>query len=663
MNIKEIAKKAGVSVATVSHVVNKTRYVSEELTERVYSVINDLNEQPNFVLRNMKAKNSNVVLCLVQNLEDYFYIDIIKGIKSRADLNGYNVVVLNSYNKGVILEYIRLEKPCGIIIISDKNIDEDFFKKNELCIPFVNIGHVKKETKTGHIIIDYYEQAYRAVSYVIKNGHEKICFINDSKNGHVHHQRFNGYKEALQNNGIKFDPALVIDIDVSNKLDKNVIEKIFVEENRPTVLLSADGKVMMELLKFIKSNGIKCPDDISLVCFDESEWNSMVTPPLTTVAHDPVEIGIKSIEKLCDKLSGSEESSQDVVVLSKLNVRSSTQCIGRGPLGEKAESPEVLQLSSSEIDLVKSGSYTAAISFHYSGTGWARLHERGIRDIFAEMGVKVLAITDAHFEPELQIKQLKSILTMNPDILISVPADEMLTVQSYREVVNSGIKLVLINNVPNGFEHDDYVTFVSINERENGQIAGRILGEYLTRNNKKNIGLIVYGSSFFATKQRDMSAEQVLREEFPELKIVSIETFTSDKMAFDKCYEMIKSHPEIEGLYVSWEGPALEVLNALRELNREDIGIVTVDLDSDVALNMAMGGAIKGLSSQRPYEQGRAVALAAVNALIGKEIPSFIGVTPYKITSDNLLIGWQDIFKERPPVQLINALKSNKNRY
>ncbi len=84
MKIKDIAAKAGVSVATVSHVVNKTRYVSAELTERVLAVINESEGQPNFVLRNMKALHSDVILCLVENVEDYFYVNIIKGIKKQS---------------------------------------------------------------------------------------------------------------------------------------------------------------------------------------------------------------------------------------------------------------------------------------------------------------------------------------------------------------------------------------------------------------------------------------------------------------------------------------------------------------------------------------------------------------------------------------------------
>lgn len=656
MKIKDIATKAGVSVATVSHVVNKTRYVSAELTEKVLRIINEEEGQPKFIARNMKALNSAIILCLVENLEDYFYVNIIKGVKSAANESGYNVVVLNTDNKGLIRDFIRSEKPCGMIIIPDKYNNAEFFKIREVNIPVVMISNNGRSLQLGNVMIDYYEVAYKAAFHVIKNGHEIISFIHERKDGYTYTQMLNGYKDALLNNGMQFDQSLVIEIS-----DNNSIEKIFTDENRPTALLSADINTTMELLRLFNSNNIKCPDDISLVSLNEFDLSHLLQPAVTTVAFNPVELGIKSVEKLNDKLKASNDIMEDTIVPCRLNVRNSTQCISRGPLGEKAESPEILQLSLAEIEQIKSGSYTAAISFHYSGIAWARLHEKGIKDVFSELGVKVLAVMDAHFDAELQIKQHASILTMNPDVLISIPADEILTAQSYRDVTNAGTRLVLIDNVPDGFSRDDYATCVSVNQRENGQIAGRLLGEHLRKHNKKKIGLIMHGASFFATKQRDMAVEQVLREEFADLEIVAIENFISDNKTFDKCYAMIENHPEIEGLYVSWERPALEALAALRELNREDIAVVTTDLDLEVALSMAMGGPIIGLSAQRPYEQGRAMALAAANALIGKKIPSFIGITPYKVTPANLLIGWQDILREKSPTALKDALKGSRS--
>ncbi len=656
MNMKEIAKRAGVSIATVSHVVNKTRFVSAELTERVLKVIEEMDDKPGFLLRSRKALESGNILVFAENLTDYFYIDIIKGIKERAQMEDMHVIVLNSGNKGLLHEYIRLEKPAGVIFLTGSCTDDGFSKIKDIGIPSVFIGHEQRVTEKGSVIFNFFECAYKGTYHFIKSGHDRVCFI------HAHPQRrdlmLSGYKQALHDNGIAYDPSLVVDVAMS----MDVLEKLWLQDNRPTAILSADEMATAGLLKFLNSHNLKCPDDLSLVSLHDFNWSDFMRPSITTVSHDPVEIGNKSVEKLVGKMKASEGNLENTWVESKIKVRNSDQSIAKGPLGERAESPDILHLSASDMEWIKSNVYTAAISFHYSGTAWARLHEKGIKDVFSELGIKVLVVTDAHFDPELQNKQHESIMTMKPDILISIPADEVLTAASYRKIVDAGIKLVLINNVPEGFARQDYVTCVSVNERENGQIAGRILGEHLKKRNKKKIGLVIHGAAFFATKQRDQAAEQVLTEEYPELEIVAVERFVKEARVFDQCYEMIRNHPEIEGLYVSWEGPAMTVLNVLRELGREDICMVTADLDSGVALSLAGGGPVIGISAQRPYDQGRAIALSAANALIGRQIPSFIGVSPYKVTADNLLTAWQDVLKERAPAQVVEALKSNRIR-
>jgi ribose transport system substrate-binding protein len=660
MNIKEIAKKAGVSIATVSHVVNKTRYVSPELTERVLQVIRESSdEKANLLLRKWQSQTSRIVLCLLDNFLDEFAVDVTRGIHREASRLGYDTVVIHTGNKGLIHEYIKLEKPCGMIHVSDVGDDDHKIKRSELMMPTVSVvyaDHQSRGEANGDLVISDGENAYRATEHLLKNGHERICLVYHAQEGVRGHSVLDGYKQALANGGVPFDQELVID--ASLQLDYSELGGVFLsDKERPTAAIIASDRATMELVKFLRSHNLECPDDVSLISLQESTFHDMMHPSITTFAHDPEAIGAAAMGKLLEKISAPGQERENIVVSGRLIVRDSTQCIGRGPFGEKAESPEVLNLTKSEMEQIKSGSYTAAISFHYSGTAWARLHEKGIKDVFSELGIKVVAVTDAHFDAELQIRQLGSIMAMNPDVLISIPADEIITAESYREVVRKGVKLVLINNVPSGFTREDYVTCVSVNERENGRIAGRILGEYLIRNQKSRVGLLIHGAPFFATKQRDMSAEQVLLDEFPGLDIVAKEQFVSEKNVFDKCYELIKRHPEIEGLYVSWEGPALEVLKALQELKRTDIAVVTADLDSEVAMNMALGGPMKGLSAQRPYEQGMAMAMAAANALIGKSVPAYIGVTPYRITTENLLSGWQEVLKERPPVELVSAVK------
>lgn len=664
-NIKDIAKQANVSVATVSHVINKTRYVSEELIDRVEKAMEMLGYQPNNIARNLRTNKVKTIGLIIPDVSNSFYSSLVKGIEEVVVDKGSGLIVCNTYDKVSMEEfYVRLlmqDKIDGFIIAPTGRYHDELKQLRKMNIPRVLVDRKVEAMDVDTILSDNEGGAYNATCHLIKRGHERIALIYGPVNVTTSIERLNGYKKALEDFGIKYDPQLVGSTDSNPESTLPVFERIISLENKPTAIFSGDNQITLGLIKGIISKGYEYPKDISIIGFDDFEWASIITPAITTIAQNPVLMGSTAAKVLFSKFEEIKQEHKEIRIPTELIVRKSTQVIGRGPFGEKAADPEELELTESEIEQIKEGNYTAAISFHYSGQAWARLHEQGIKDGFNRLGIRVLAVTDAHFDPELQIKQHDSLLTMEPDVLISIPTDEIKTADSYRKIVDGKTKLVLINNVPKGLRHKDYVTCVSVNERENGQIAGRILGEYLNKTGKKKVGIIKHGAPFFATRQRDAAAEQVLREEFSSIEIVSEEAFLTENRAYEVCCSMMKAHPEIEGIYVSWEGPAIEVINALYELNREDVVIVTADLDFEVAMNMAKGGMIKGLSSQRPYEQGRAMALAAANALLGKEVPPFIGVQPYYVTPNNLLKAWQDIIKEKPPTNLINAVKSNPN--
>ena len=137
--------------------------------------------------------------------------------------------------------------------------------------------------------------------------------------------------------------------------------------------------------------------------------------------------------------------------------------------------------------------------------------------------------------------------------------------------------------------------------------------------------------------------------------------FGKEDEVYKKAGELIRRYPEIEALYISWDGPAMEVISALTELGRTDIAIVTSDLDYADALNMAKGGMIKALSAQCPFEQGQAIALAAAKSVLNQPVSSFIGIESISVTSDNLLKSWKKVFKEEPRQELLQAFKENPN--
>ena len=663
--IKDIAKIAGVSTSTVSHVVNHTRYVSPELVEKVERAIEELDELPNFIIKksraNQKSHGIKYIFILISERGSLFQRQIEENTRKLL-LDTEYTLVSAEYDKDpsrlTVLKNMLTATPdlCGVIAFPDERgiLTEEFFQ--EICAPVVLIGKEIKGLQADVFSPDMYDGGYQATKHLIKNGHEHIAYMGNSKD--LSTWRFDGYQKALHDYGMEEHkrfvfPNLNTEVEVFQAMDQMMAEEV-----PPTGIVVANSFPIVPLLKYLCAHNIVIPKDISVISMNDFEWASLLAPELTCIDRQPAVCSSLALEALMKRIKGEEAEYQKTTLPVRLNVRNSTCGIGRGPFGEKAESAEVLELTELEKEQIRGQKYTAAISFHYTGKAWMQLIEKGIKKIFEELGISIIAVTDAHFEASMQCKQLESIRFLSPDLLIAIPVDNQDTAKAFQEVVQSDTRLVLITNIPDGLAVGDYVSCVSVNEYSHGRNMGQGLGKYMVRHGLKYVGIVRHGNQhFYATRQRDNAAEQVLSEEFPELQICGEINFQSE--LYKKTKEFVRHHSEVEAFYVSWDGPALEVLRALTELDRMDVAVVTGDLDYSIALNMAKGGMVKTLSAQCPYEQGEAIALAAANALLGKQTPSFIGIEPVLVTPENLLKTWSDIFKENPPMELRRAIREN----
>jgi ribose transport system substrate-binding protein len=668
--IRDVAKIAGVSVATVSHVVNKTRYVSPELVKKVEDAINSLEYPPNFVVKKTwknKETDTEFVLLLATDIQNPFqraYIQLCENMFSTTDyllivadyhdnfkkLELYNSVLINN-------SYCR-----GLIVMPGLKQFDDFLLKhlNRNSIPVVFVGKAIEGLEGDVISSDNRGGAYKAANHLIKSGHERIALICGNRHTESNLERIAGFEKAIQDNGIEVVNDFILTDLLTEEALFEALKRILSIKNPPTAIFAANYLTIISLIKYINTNNIQCPQELSIVGFNDFDWAPFHNPPITTISQDIENLSRISfdciIRRINERVSGQKSPLENHVVSTELNVRNSTQGIGRGPFGEKASSPIELMLSDSEKRIVQAGNFSAAIAFHYTGKSFMHLHEQGIREVFNALNISILAVTDAHFDSQMQSRQLESLLTLEPDILITFPTDNVKTAPIFKRIANSKTKLVLITNVPSGLTTDDYVTCVSVNERSYGRNVGMGLGNYMRKHNKRNIGFITYNANFYATNQRDQAAEQIISEEFTDLIIAGSISFSHEDEAYDAALDLLNRNPQIEGIYVSWEGPTMHVMRALSDINRTDIAIATADLEYPLAYNMAKGGMIKALSAQTPYEQGQAMALAAANALINKKVSSFIGVEPIIVTPDNLLKSWQKVFHERPPVKITEEL-------
>ena len=664
VTIKDIASQAGVSIATVSHVINKTRYVSPEVEARVNGIIDRTGYRAK-----IQAKMN--VLRVGRRSEIAFVApDITSTISSQAVLVLSHYVaergfILSMYatngdlrrEKHVLDQLITNKRVAGIVLTPASENSQEYSKLIAAGLPFVCLDRPIRDERVDCVLSDNSGAMYEGTVHLIKSGHENIAILLESPLGATSAERLDGYKQALSDHGITFRESMVVMVDRADGSTEKAI-KGALENGSPSAVIAGGNKLTLQLLSIIERMGLSCPQDISIVGFGDREWCSIASPPLTVLRQDIQAMGQLAAESLLKKITNAPDERVEARVPVQLSIRKSTQIIGKGPFGEIATSPDELILSDKEIEALRAGNYRVGISFHYCGTAWARLHEGGIRDTLQKVGVKVVAVTDSHFDPRLQITQLEGMRMLRPSAVIAIPTDDKATAHKFRDMSRE-TKLIFISNVPEGFTKEDYASCVSVNEQENGRNAGILLGELFKHRKGAKVGFINHGAPFYGTRLRDLAAEQVLRESYQgNVKIVDTRNFYEMPRAYEVGREMLSEHPEIEGLYISWDGPALNVIRALKELHREDVMIVTFDLDIEIATYLANGEFVKGISSQKPYEQGVAVGLATAKALLGDERYKYIGVPPYVVEPKNLGRAWRDILHERMPDSLELALKN-----
>lgn len=674
--INDIAKIAGVSAATVSHVVNKTRYVSPKLAAKVEEAIKSVDTPPNFVIRKQNKRKTpqnlqKYIIFATSDTQNILNYKLKNRMISKIESGGYPVVEINLSGIDKIDLYNQIifndTAACGMIIFAE-DIEKNQVKiLDELDAPKVLVGLENKNIACDQVTYSNFEGAYKAILHLIRSGHEQIAILCGNESAESNAQCIEGYKKAITENNIKLSERYICKNLNEELTIVTTLKELLWDKEAPTALFMTDYKITLSTLKYLNKNAMEYPKDISIVGLNDFEWSSLMNPPLTAIRQNDKEICEKATELLLARIQESEKEPEAltdynvVKVPSELVVRASTCGIGRGPFGEKAANMDELELTQEDIERCQKNNYTAAISFHYNGKAWMKLHEQGIRNVFEKLNISLIAITDANFNPEFQNKQLESLMVLEPDILIAVPTDDIKTAQSFKKASQSHTKLVFSSNVPQGLTHDDYCSCVSVNERSHGRLVGQGLGEYMRLNNKKNIGILKHNANFYSTMQRDQAGKQILTEEYPDLNIVTEEYYTTEEEVYDVVLKMIRKYPEIEGIYTSWEGPAQYAMNALTDMHRQDIAISTADLEYAIALSMAKGSMIKAISAQCPFEQGRALALCAANALLGKNVPAFIGVEPIFVNADNLKSGWKKVFKEPLPEQIAEVMKESGN--
>lgn len=337
---------------------------------------------------------------------------------------------------------------------------------------------------------------------------------------------------------------------------------------------------------------------------------------------------------------------------------SENKVLGTGPNGEAPTAPIGFELTPEELEAVRTMNATAAIVMHYGANDWSQAQIAGLTAEFAAMRIEVTAVTDAGFDPEKQVRDIEGLLVGDrPDIIVSIPTDPIATAPAYREAASLGVKLVFMDNVPDGMTAGaDYLSVVSADNFGSGVASAHLMAQALE--GRGQVGVVSHKADFFVTRQRHEAFRETIADHYPDIEIVDVggvagPNFVEDAQTLASA--SMAAHPDLSAIWAVWDVPAEGVIAAARAAGRNDLVITTVDLGLNVAVELAGGGLVFGVAAQRPFDQGVYEAELAAYGLLGKNAPPYVALPALPVSRVSVLEAWESVYHNPPPPALIEA--------
>ncbi len=320
ITIKDIAKKSGVSISTVSRVINNTGYVSDDVRQKVMKVVRDYNYIPNTSARNLKSNDSKNIALLVKGITNPFFNKMIRVIEEKAALRGYPLFIQNvddhDSEMDMAIREARDRNLCGVILMGGTfGYSEERFRQLGIPCVLVTVSASDEISKDlySSVKIDDEKEGYRATDYLISLGHKRIGFIYDPPTDRLtpNRLRFMGYQRALAEHGIPFEPGLVADntnapFHSGYLAGFNAMKQLHGRNPDMTAVFAFADVLALGAAKAAFSMGLRVPDDISIVGFDGIEAGEFYQPSLDTIYQPANDMALSSIEFLFDMLQGGK---------------------------------------------------------------------------------------------------------------------------------------------------------------------------------------------------------------------------------------------------------------------------------------------------------------------------------------------------------------------
>lgn len=330
MNIKEIAKQAGVSVATVSRVLNHPDHVAEETKEKIAAIMKDTGYTPNWFAQSLNFHKTGTIGLLIPNILDPGFMEIAKGIEDVAHQKNYTMLLCNGEEdlkkERKYIETLIKRQVDGIVIISPLLENRDIEGIQKQGIPLVQIGENRGNYRIPKVRIDCKTATYKAVRHMMENGRTRLSIIYGITPEQENKRKLEGYKKAMQEGSFDIDQEYIREAENSIEGGYIAARKLLNLKQPPDAIFATSDILAFGVIEALKDNAIKIPEQIALVGFDNIRMANLIEPRLTTVAKPMHKMGLVGARLLFDIIEnpdGEDYNNKEILLQSKLKIRKS----------------------------------------------------------------------------------------------------------------------------------------------------------------------------------------------------------------------------------------------------------------------------------------------------------------------------------------------------
>src|SRR3954452_8550339 len=332
-NIYDVAKRARVSVATVSAVLNESAFVSAGLKARVHTAVAALGYQPNLLARSMAKQRTQTLGMIVPDIANPFFPEVVRGAEDTAHGGGYTLIIASSDNdprkEEVYLRLFLAKRVDGVILTKapgrlSPELQEAFSKAG---VPIVLLARTVAGFSTDAVELDDRGAAYEGVTHLLRLGYQRIGFIGGLRGASTSRRRLDGYKAALRDWKIPHDPALVVEGDF--RVESGYRAGLELLKGRPDAVFVGNYLMTVGFMEGLRQYRMRCPADVAVVTCDDHPWLDAFSPRLTTIDLPKRELGAAAAQLLVERIAHPRARPRTVTLKNALRVRESCGCAPR----------------------------------------------------------------------------------------------------------------------------------------------------------------------------------------------------------------------------------------------------------------------------------------------------------------------------------------------